>query len=292
MNKSLFYGTSFAIITLSVLIVFFITREQTLTLNKQPLISVVVTSYNYEKFIDKTLKSILNQSYKNYEVVVIDDGSKDKSIDVIKKYTTKYKNFHLYTHDDNQNRGLIESVKLGVSKSSGDYVAFLESDDYWHKDNLLEKVKMINKYDDVFFISNGVEVFGESDSVAVRNAYIKRVKQLLFKDKNVIHPLQISTNFNPIPTFSCIMIKKEVLDNLDYNTTIPEFLDYWLYRQILLYNPLFHVKKKLTFWRQHGSSYNSIERFEKNLQNFDDFFNANNSVIFSDKLKLKKYTPF
>lgn len=250
-------------------------------LQKEPFISVIVTSYNYEKYIDKNLKSILNQTYKNYEVIIIEDGSKDNSLNIIKKYTDKYKNFHLYTHPNYQNKGLVESVKLGISKARGTYVAFLESDDYWHKNNLLEKVKMINKYDDVAFISNKVEVFGDIDNIEIRRDYIKRINSILFKEKNVFHPLQL-IKFNIIPTFSCVMIRKDVLENLNFDTPIPQFLDFWLYRQIVLKHPLYYSSKVLTYWRQHDS-YNGIKIYEKISAKMNDFIEANNIIIFSNK---------
>ena len=122
----------------------------------RPLISVLVTSYNYEQYISQTLDSILKQTYKNYEVIIVDDGSTDNSISIINEYINKYKNFHLYQHKGHVNKGLPDSVKLGIEKSKGDYIAFLESDDYWIDDALLERVKMINKYPDAVIISNNV----------------------------------------------------------------------------------------------------------------------------------------
>ncbi len=292
LNKSLFFKIAIVVvITINVIVGFFIKKELYPRFEKQPLISVMVTSYNYEKFIKQTLNSILKQSYKNYEVVIVDDGSKDNSVEIIKQYTNKYKNFYLYTHDGGKNRGLVESMKLGISKAKGEYVAFLESDDYWHKDNLLEKVKLINKYDDAFFILNSTNVFGDKEIVKYREDYVRRVDKIFFREKTMIHPLWLE-EFNPVPTFSSVMIKKEILEELDYNTVIPEFLDYWLYRQILFFNPIYYIKKRLTFWRQHGNSYFTKETKKHNSMRLKEFLGASNSLLFSGKIKLKKYTPF
>ena len=250
-------------------------------LKYNPLISIVITSYNYERYIGETLDSVLKQTYKNYEVVIVDDGSKDNSVELIKRYVNKHKNFYLYTHPDNKNKGLIESLKLGISKAKGEYVAFLESVDYWHKDNLLEKIKLINKYKNVNFISNGVEPFGEDEeSVKKRMKYTNRISNLLFKENNYIHPIQI-IDFNVVPTFSCIMIKKEILNNLNYDSIIPEYVDFWLYRQILLNNNLFHVRSNLTFWRVHDS-YNNDKKAEQLRPLYDKFIRENNKIIFGE----------
>ena len=89
-------------------------------------VSIIVTSYNYEKYIGKTLQSIVNQTYKNYEVIIVDDGSCDNSVEIIRQFTEKYSNFHLYFHEGHKNKGLTESLKLGISKATSDYIAFLE----------------------------------------------------------------------------------------------------------------------------------------------------------------------
>ncbi len=288
MRQNKFYITFWFLIVVNALVVFFLfytykKQNNTEVLANQPLISVVVTSYNYEKYIEKTLKSILNQTYKNYEVIIIEDGSKDNSLNIIKKYTDKYENFHLFTHDNHQNKGLVESVKLGISKSKGKYIAFLESDDYWHKDNLLEKVRLINKYSDLVFAANRVEPFGDKNSLKIRRNYIKRINEVLFKEKNIFHPLQL-IKFNIIPTFSCVIIRKDVLEKLNFDTIIPQFLDFWLYRQILLNHPLYYSKKVLTYWRQHDSYY-SIKNQNKIQTSMEDFIKANNDVIFNPTIK-------
>ena len=288
MRQNRFYIAFLILIIFNALIAFYLfytyKKQKSIdVLANQPLISVIVTSYNYEKYIEKNLKSILNQTYKNYEVIIVEDGSKDNSLNVIKKYTDKYENFHLFTHDNHQNRGLVESVKLGISKSKGKYIAFLESDDYWHKDNLLEKVRLINKYSDLVLAANNVEPFGKKNSLKIRRDYIKRINEVLFKEKNQFHPLQLAT-FNIIPTLSCVIIRKDVLETLNFDTIIPQFLDFWLYRQILLNHHLYYSKKVLTYWRQHDS-YNSVENYEKIQTSMEDFIKANNEVIFNTTIK-------
>ena len=93
------YIFAFVTLFLAYLIVFFLYWNKTNIRNfigYKPFFSVVVASYNYERFLPQTLDSILAQTYKKYEVIIVDDGSKDNSVQLIKKYTEKYKNFHLY----------------------------------------------------------------------------------------------------------------------------------------------------------------------------------------------------
>lgn len=220
--------------------------------NRNPLISIVVASYNYAEPIKQTLDSILVQTYKNYEVIIVDDGSSDNSVEVIKQYL-KYPNFFLYTHNGGVNKGLPATVKLGVDKSRGEYIAFCEADDYWHKDYLLEKVQCINKYSNTNVIVNDVQLFGEPDKVSRVNSTVVSYKTVFTSTKTFISPEDFRKQ-NWILTFSCVMLKKKVLQNCDFlNVTRRANLDWWLWRQVCITNYIFFVNKKLTYWRMHDS---------------------------------------
>jgi len=244
---------------------------------KRPLISVLVTSYNYEKYLPETLDSILAQTYKKYEVIIVDDGSKDNSVELIKKYTAKYPNFYLYQHKNGENRGLPASVKLGVEKAKGEYIAFLESDDLWHKNKLLEVVKIINKYPNVVIIANNVTPFGD-DVESVQQALIypdfinKKLQEKNFLENNI-------DLYSVISTMSAVTIKKEVLITLNFDTPMPALLDVWLYKQLLGVFPLYYISERLTLWRRHKHSFNNPKKQEQNKINIEIFFNELKKVI-------------
>ena len=92
-----------------------------------PKVSVIVPVYNVEKYIDKCLNSLVNQTLKDIEIIVVNDGSKDKSEDIIKKYKKKYKNIIYVTKE---NGGLSSARNFGMIYATGEYIAFLDSDDY------------------------------------------------------------------------------------------------------------------------------------------------------------------
>lgn len=218
---------------------------------RNPLVSVIVASYNYAAYIGQTLDSILNQTYPNFEVIVVDDGSTDGSIAVIERYLAD-KRVHLYTHPGGVNKGLCATVKLGVEKSQGEYVAFCESDDLWRPQYLEKKVGIINTYRDVGIISNGIEPFGEAEAIQDRIRYLESVNASLVVGGNRV---DISKNkyVNYIPTFSAVMIRKDLLVSLDYHSPTDAWIDFWLYRQILQKHQLFYTDEKLTLWRLHDS---------------------------------------
>ena len=98
--------------------------------------SIIVPAYNTEKYIDKCLKSIFSNTYKNFEVIIVNDGSTDKTEDIINKYIKKYDNI-IYIKQ--KNMGLSLARNNGVRKATGDYLLFIDSDDYVEK-NLLENI--------------------------------------------------------------------------------------------------------------------------------------------------------
>lgn len=235
---------------------------------KEPFFSVVVTSYNYEQYLPQTLNSILAQTYKNYEVVIVDDGSKDGSVELIKKYIDKYPNFHLYQHENGVNKGLPASVKLGVEKSKGEYIAFLESDDYWREDRLQKIVELINKHPEAVIISNNIQIFGDVTETTIALKYLHDTLSPL-KERNDIKPsLDL---VNTIPTFSSVVIKKDVLLLCNFDTPIPAYIDLFLYKQIFAKYPLYFIDKKLTFWRRHTKNYNTTAKSNKYDKKSEEF---------------------
>lgn len=94
---------------------------------KKDLISIIVPVYNIDKYIEKCLLSLVKQSYKNIEIVVVNDGSVDKSEEICKFYARQYSKVKLYTKE---NGGLSDARNYGISKSHGEYIVFVDGDDY------------------------------------------------------------------------------------------------------------------------------------------------------------------
>lgn len=98
-----------------------------------PKISLIIPVYNVEEYIHETLESVLAQTFTDYEVIMINDGSTDGSLAVLKEYANKYKNFKLI---DQNNCGVSRARNVGVNAAVGDYIAFLDSDDFLAPDFL------------------------------------------------------------------------------------------------------------------------------------------------------------
>lgn len=98
--------------------------------------SVIIPVYNAEKYLKKCLDSVLNQTYSNYEIIAVNDGSVDGSGKILKKYSEKNTELKVITQE---NKGVSEARKTAVNSSSGDYIAFLDADD-WYENNFFETV--------------------------------------------------------------------------------------------------------------------------------------------------------
>lgn len=113
------------------------------------MISIVIPLYNKEKSITATLESVLAQSYTDYELIIVDDGSTDNSLNVVKEFVGQIDNRWI---DDKltlifkKNGGVCSARNRGILEAKGEYVALLDGDDIWNRDYLVEQVKMIRDF--------------------------------------------------------------------------------------------------------------------------------------------------
>ncbi len=107
----------------------------------KPLVSIITPLYNSEAFIDQTIKSILNQTYSNWELLLIDDCSTDNTIQIATKYVTTNSNIKLLQNKTNS--GAAISRNNGITEAKGDYIAFLDADDLWKPKKLEVQVQFM-----------------------------------------------------------------------------------------------------------------------------------------------------
>ena len=124
-----------------------------------PLISVIVPIYNSEKFIEETLINIKKQNYPSLEIIVVDDGSSDKSAEIIKIQ----KDIHYYYQE---NKGPSSARNLGLKNSNGEYIIFLDSDDYWEDNSLLLLANQLNNFPSIQIIEGKIREFQKEENSA------------------------------------------------------------------------------------------------------------------------------
>ena len=109
------------------------------------LVSVIMSVYNAEETVQKSIESILNQDYKNLELLLIDDGSSDKSYDICKNYSTLYQNVKLYRNDINV--GLTKSLNILLKKADGYFIARQDADDISSSSRIKKQLSFMKKHD-------------------------------------------------------------------------------------------------------------------------------------------------
>lgn len=216
-------------------------------------ISIITANYNYAQYIEEAINSVISQAYQDWELIIVDDGSSDNSVEIIKSYCEKDSRIKLFMHDDESNKGLKESILLGLQHASGDWIAFLESDDLLAPKNLEEKVAIINQHPEVKLIFNKVKFLAE-EKRKQQKIYTKIQEKLSKMKFPKIMFFDFSVD-NRILTFSCAMVESSILKQADFNTPVDSSLDRWLWIHLAYKNDFYYINEELTSWRLHSNSY-------------------------------------
>jgi glycosyltransferase involved in cell wall biosynthesis len=179
-----------------------------------PLISVVIPSYNHSQFIKSAIESVLNQSFNNFEIIVIDDGSKDDSIEIIK--SIKDKRLSLISQE---NQGAHNAINRGLSLSKGKYLTILNSDDEYLPTRLEVGVSNLDKYPDIGFLATWIEVIDSHGKIlGIKQAWTNMTPWVIPKYGESLENLnQFSLNLaasNFISTTSNFVFRKELFNKL------------------------------------------------------------------------------
>ena len=185
-----------------------------MTREMYPLVSVIISFFNEEIFLIEAIESVLAQSYTNWEIILINDGSKDKSTLMAKEYVVQYPDKIFYIeHENHANKGLSYSRNQGVAKAKGNLVAILDADDIWLTDKLKIQVRLMTAYPKATMLCEASEYWyhpwhlnSESNEVI----QIGNIRDRLFE------PFELSKQLYPLsdgaaPCPSGIIIRRDVL---------------------------------------------------------------------------------
>lgn len=210
-------------------------------MSSSSLVSVIVPSYNHDKYISECINSILNQSYKNIQLIVLDDGSKDSSVNILKKMSVEH-GFHF---EEQANLGLCKTLNKAIKNyAKGKYISIIASDDYWSLDKITAQVQ---------FLENNVDyamVFGKAQVVDDNNNFFgvlgEKINDLdlqferLFLDNKVIA--------------STVMIKKDVLESVGGFNESSYIEDWDLWLKVAIKHKIGFIDKIQGFYRRHDTN--------------------------------------
>lgn len=202
-------------------------------------ISVVIPTYNREKTIQKTLESVLNQTCLPLEIIVVDDGSTDSTIDIVKEI--KRENTMVRLIRMKRNRGAQAARNIGIKAAKGEWIAFLDSDDEWTSDRIEVCRKIYKEYPeyDVYY----------SDFYIRENNRLKR-ERCKSPDKNGNHSTNIL--FGARVLFQGMVIRKKALETIGYlDEKVVAYQEWDTNIRLSQKHRYYHIKKPLFFYNLH-----------------------------------------
>lgn len=198
-----------------------------------PKISIITCTLNSERYLYQCLNSIKSQNYSDYEVIIVDGGSSDNTIEIVKTFNIE----KVFT---NINGGVSKAMNFGISNASGEIIAILHSDDYYYSDNSLQWIV------DCFEENKCQWLYGNLVSLKKDGDFHFR-KNTIFSKKNFSHTFNI-----PHPT---VFIKRIVYEELGlFNENYKYAMDYDLLLRVAEKHEPFQIDEYITVFREHDGS--------------------------------------
>ena len=220
-----------------------------MALYREPLVSVIVTAFNSERFITDAIESVKSQSYKNWEILVIDDCSTDRTLELCEQQASGFYKDRIKIFRLSCNSGLPAVTRnFGMRKANGEYIAFLDSDDLWLPDKLFKQVSLLEENNSVYLCY--ARAFLKSGVAPVDNNRIYPNKEIMRKGR-IFNYLFLSKNFIPCLT---VLIRnkgdeKGYYFDEDKRLRANEDHDLWL--RISLNEEVDFIEEPLGIYRMH-----------------------------------------
>jgi glycosyltransferase involved in cell wall biosynthesis len=213
----------------------------------EPIVTVLMPVYNAEKYLDEALSSILNQTFTAFELLIINDGSSDRSESIIKKYTDKR-----ITHVKNsENLGIVKSLNIGINLSKGKYIARMDADDIAKPTRLQQQVDfMLANPEYKLYGSQAIAIDENSEAqfqINIPCEYNEIKVQMLFKN-TFIHP--------------AVMFDAQIAKSILYSINYQYAEDYYLFSQITLNYKVANLNDYLLYYRVHSENITSKKKAE------------------------------
>jgi alpha-1,3-rhamnosyltransferase len=207
-----------------------------------PLVSVIVPAYNHEKYVMESISSVLNQTYSNIQLIVVDDGSKDDTPKIIETLNAKQQ----FIFEQQENMGLSKTLNKAITKyATGKYIALLASDDFWHPNKLSLQVNAMEANADWGMVCSKALIVNEASKI------VDRFSEILFTRNFGFAEIALGKALVLAPT---TLIRKSVFESIGLfdEKLIIEDLDMWL-RIASKFNIGF-ANEELAFYRNHTAN--------------------------------------
>ncbi len=207
--------------------------------NGKPTISVVITCYNYGKYLSGALDSVLSQSLSDYEIVLVNDGSTDDTDKIVRSYLRKGR----FVYVKQENKGQARAKNVGILRSRGRFVAFLDADDLWAEDKLEKQMALFDKKE-AGVVYSGLRYIDEEGNKLPDQP---REGCLAFRSGYVVNYLFMD-NFVP---FSASIVRRECFEKVGlFDETLSMGIDWDLWLRISVYYKFEYVDEPLLIYRK------------------------------------------
>lgn len=217
----------------------------------KPLVSIVIPNYNYGRFIRQTMESAVGQTYENIEIIVVDDGSTDNSVEIVNEYVKKKVNVTLYKNE--KNLGVVGNHNKAVALSHGEYIVVLSSDDYLDAHFVEECVKKFEDYPSAGMVVSAMHLVDDKGVVTDAPNYYG--SSFICKGIYQCKVFLMSNTFVP----SQVLFKRECIENPEVGGAFSDYadtsIDTELWYRICLHYDFLYFDKRLCYYRSYIGSY-------------------------------------
>jgi glycosyltransferase involved in cell wall biosynthesis len=210
-----------------------------------PTVSVIIPTYNYAHFLATAIESVLNQTYTDFELIVVDDGSTDNTKQVVAAFQSNHQVQYVFQ----SNQGDAAARNTGIRQSSGKYLAFLDSDDAWTPDKLQIQTTVLEQYRHYSIVYSAViyQIFQQKQLVSSRIVHkSRRYEQSLYEDllyQNTI-----------IGSHSGVVVRREAFEKLGLFDEAFHICDLDLWRRFSEFYNFYYVPQALVYIRKHDTN--------------------------------------
>ena len=211
----------------------------------RPLVSVIMNCHNGDQYLKKSIESLINQTYKNWELIFWNNSSYDKSKKILKSFKDKrikyFENSKLLT--------LYEARNLAVKKTKGKYICFLDTDDWWLKSKLKRQLEKFSSNKNLKFTYSNYFKYHEK----------LKLKEIRYKNKLPSGKItQNLLNHNSIGILT-VMLKKEIFKNYKFNNRYNIIGDFDLFLKLSLKLKIDIIQEPLAYYRSHSSNFSKLK---------------------------------
>lgn len=254
-----------------------------------PLVSVIIPLYNHEKYIKEAVTSVLDQSFPDFELIIIDDGSKDRSGDIVKSIKDDR-----ITYIYQENRGAHNTINEGIKMAKGKYISILNSDDIYEKNKLQEGVRILEQNPNIQAVFSHFDIiYADHGLYKIKNGsednWISHNEETSFKGEGNILLDLLAGNF--LGTTSNLFCRKSIFDEIGYFANFRYDHDYDFFLRLCSKYEVYLSKKSLFKYRIHDSNTineNFAVAYFEVAVILTDFFLKNS---FSNILQKEKLNP-